>query len=266
MTSRRATALLALFSAFCVVSIGCGDSSLPEGEPTKGVFGPAGGELASSDGQLVLRIPEGALAGETELEITPIANDNPHGLGLAYRLSPEGHTFEVPVTLSFRLEPAVTGDASPAGLGVAYRTGTEGWTAPTERTVDEAGGQLTVGTTHFSVWSLFELFRLSPQRADVRTGAAQTLQVETCVQWEDSETQLVALVPTCTALPSGSGLGAWAVNGAAGGSAQSGLLQAQGAQATYTAPGSVPGQNPVSVTVEVGLPGKAKGLLVSHCG
>ncbi len=101
-----------------------GASGSPIGEPATGTIGPADGTLASADGRLVLRVPAGAFSQPTVVGIDPITNTNPHAVGKAYRLSPEGITFSSAVSLTCEYTPADVENRGAAGLGIASRTGT----------------------------------------------------------------------------------------------------------------------------------------------
>jgi hypothetical protein len=102
----------------------------------------------------------------------------------------------------------------------------------------------------------------------VNTNASQQLEVQSCVREEsaDYENQSVvtALVPTCTRLADAALVSNWSVNGTTGGSPTTGTVTQGGSGATYTAPGAAPANNPVAVSVEIRVPGKAKVLLVSN--
>ncbi|MDQ3606289.1 MAG: hypothetical protein M3418_08935 [Gemmatimonadota bacterium] len=245
-----------------------GASGSPLGESTTGTIGPEGGTLASADGRLVLRVPAGAFSQPTVVGIQPITNTNPHAVGSAYRLSPEGITFSSPVSLTFEYTLADVENRGAAGLGIAFQNGDGSWSAPIHRTVDADARRVTVQTKHFSDWSLFEMYRLTPESATVNTNASQQLDVQSCVREEsaDYENQSVvtALVPTCTRLADAALVSNWSVNGTTGGSPTTGTVTQGGSGATYTAPGAAPANNPVAVSVEIRVPGKAKVLLVSN--
>src|SRR5713101_839974 len=71
----------------------------PEGPNVTKVIGPAGGTLASPDGRLTLTVPPNALTETVAFSIQPIANKAEGGLGLAYRLEPNGKTFTTPLEI-----------------------------------------------------------------------------------------------------------------------------------------------------------------------
>lgn len=250
--------LLLLSSAWA----GCGDSPTPSDE-SRQVIGPQGGTISSSDGRLQIEIPEGALAAPTELTVTVRANEATRGVGEAYRVTPET-ALAKKARVTFLFDTTALNGASPGGLGIAFRQGSGAWTAITATTLDANASRISVETDHFSDWALFEQLYLEPQSAQVKVAQTLQLRVMRCVQESDPETFITPLVPECEPLSSAGSLGDWAVNGASGGSAEAGTVTSQGASATYSAPGSLPTANPVAVSVEAGLPGKARGLLVSN--
>lgn len=67
-------------------ALACSEDSKPVGAAISGdavsaTFGPAGGELASKDGRLLLFVPAGALSEPTTLTIAPAASAPPGALG-----------------------------------------------------------------------------------------------------------------------------------------------------------------------------------------
>ncbi len=75
----------------------------PWGSATTQMIDASGGSVTSADGRITLNIPAGALGTATTVSIQPITNTTPNGIGLGYRLQPEGTNFGVPVNLTFHL-------------------------------------------------------------------------------------------------------------------------------------------------------------------
>ncbi len=245
--------------------VGCGESDAggTKGEqqlPSSGRIGPSGGHLASADGVLRLQIPAGALAEEVELAIEPLTDTAPHGVGTAYRLSPEGQIFLAPVQLAFAFGPEVT---SAGGLGVAFRAAGESWRALPRREIDSASRTVRASTTHFSDWALIEMLKLEPASAQVAAGGTLQLEVLFCIGEANGE-EPVDLLPLCITLDDASELGAWEVNGVEGGAPATGTVTASGTRATFTAPATIPARNPVAVSVDVRSGGTQAGKLVSN--
>jgi hypothetical protein len=122
---------------------------------TTATFDPATGTtLRANDGGVALFVPAGAVTTATALSVTPVSNFARGGLGQAYRLGPEGTTFEAPVTLTFRAPSSLPAGTSFAGIAVMYQDASGFWRRVTPVTRDAARGTLSVQTTHFSDWAL----------------------------------------------------------------------------------------------------------------
>jgi len=77
--------------------------------PTTQTVGAAGGSVSAAG--VVLTIPEGALAGDTPITVTPNAAPIPTGytgLSPLYAFAPDGTVFQKPVTIAFTLSSAGT--------------------------------------------------------------------------------------------------------------------------------------------------------------
>src|SRR5687767_14935758 len=107
--------LLLLFTATIVVSCkkdggGGGLDVTPavtpvganDGTPISKTIGSGGGGITSSDGEMELIIPAGALTADTEITIQPIANNAPNGRGKAYRCTPNGLQFAKDITIKLK--------------------------------------------------------------------------------------------------------------------------------------------------------------------
>ena len=126
-------------------------TGVPIGAPTSSSIGPAGGGLASSDGQITVKVPAGAVSGAVGFSIQEITNFAPGAVGNAYRLGPEGSRFSQPVELVFLVDLATDLDA----VTVSYQDAQSGfWLHAPSIARDEAAHTLTVATSHFSDWSL----------------------------------------------------------------------------------------------------------------
>jgi hypothetical protein len=72
----------------------------PAGNKVTKDIGPEGGTLVSPDGRLTLTVPQNALTETVPFSIQPVTSKFETGLGLSYRLEPEGKTFATPVDIS----------------------------------------------------------------------------------------------------------------------------------------------------------------------
>ncbi len=104
----------ALLAALCLWAA-CTSTTDLEVNPNQvtATIGAAGGTLVSHDSSVTVTIPAGALAGPTDISITPVdPGDLPAqfvGLDVAaaYDLGPDGATFAMPVTVTVRSEQLV---------------------------------------------------------------------------------------------------------------------------------------------------------------
>ncbi|MBX3190891.1 MAG: hypothetical protein KF819_28105 [Labilithrix sp.] len=237
------------------------DVGTPTGQAVTRTIGPSGGTLSSADGKLEIVVPPGALTVDTELSITPISATAPGALA-AWRLGPEGTTFGAPVSLRFSASDADLAGSESEALRLGTQRADRTWAILTAAERD--GKTLTVRTTHFSDWSALLGWQLRPGSAKVKTGQSVKLDVRYCHLVEDESEELAGIAAECQEQDLQPILGAWAVNGVAGGDASSGTITNADASATYTAPSSTPSSNPVAVSVEFDPTSRRKTLLVSN--
>lgn len=230
---------------------------IPEGFPTSATIGPGGGSLGSSDGRLTVTVPAGALAANINFGIQPITATAPGALGSAYRLTPEGQNFAQPVTLTFKYSAAEGAASARDALRVATQTAQGRWSLP-PTTHDAAQRTLVVTTTHFSDWANISGLLLRPADSVVAVNKKLNIYFIDC-GWEPDPNDPNAphVMRECQPFDAGGATGlTWSVNGVAGGSSSSGTVQRQpNNNARYTAPATVPAQNPVAVSVSDGRGG-----------
>lgn len=237
----------------------------PNGAATNAIIGAAGGTLSSSDGALSIDIPAGALASDTDITIQPITNTAWGGIGGGYRLTPDGLTFAQPVDLVYDVAPEDLAGSAPAFLGVAFQTDEGFWQVVESASYDESAGTFTATTTHFTDYSLIQGLQIRPYSASIGTGGTVNLEVKYC---HEEVIGGVIIVYNCDdeLAPLGT-FSNWSVNGIAGGNATVGRVQILGGddmKARYTAPTSVPQNNPVAVSVDVAVTGGGSQTLVSN--
>ncbi len=198
----------------------------------------SGGSLTSTDGILQLIVPAGAVPAATIFTIQPVSNYCPGGYGLSYRLLPEGVTFLQPVTIIFSYPDTLPGDED--FLKIAYQDDDHTWFAPKIYTLNTANNTASVQTKHFSDWSLFLRLAIEPFYSNVKVGESRTLSVtfvgelNTITDAQGVELNNLNFNPTISTT--------WQVT--------AGTIAKDGDdKATYTAPSSVPSQNPVEVSV-----------------
>lgn len=115
---------------------------------------PAGRAFSAPDAGLAVSIPPSALGTTTDLAVTPIVNMARGAIGPAYRLGPEGTTFAVPVTLTFKAPGSYPIGTSLDQVGVEYRDAAGYWHRVSPVSRDAAAGTVSVQTTHFSDWAV----------------------------------------------------------------------------------------------------------------
>ncbi len=240
-----ASSPLPLLALIAACSGGSGTTHTSTGGTTG--IGPAGGTVRSSDGVVAIEIPAGALASDTNIEVEPITNTAPGGLGSAYRLLPAGTTFAVPARLTFALTAADLEGTTLDAIGVGFAGGDGRWRAldPVTRTETSVSAM----TTHLSDWSRLVGWQIRPAAAHVYSGDHLALQVIDCEPTIDDD-GVSTLISACTSddllTPLVSG---WAVDGIPGGDLGVGMVQANGDAADYLAP-IVVGDETFAVSVD----------------
>lgn len=221
-------------------------------------IGPSGGTLQSADNELRITIPAGAVTSDKVFSIQRITNTNIAGTGAAYRLLPHGTQFSKPVTLSFSYDTLVYEGTAPEAVGIAYQDEKGIWWGQ-GAVKDAAAKTLSVSTTHFSDWSLFQAFKLSPASGAVNPG--QTLNLHVYNNLSDDD-----MIPPVSGAPRPIGpqrdvtaayVKEWKLGGA-------GTLSPDGSEAVYTAPASIPARNPVAVSATLKGSGTGQYMLVSN--
>jgi hypothetical protein len=120
-------------SGFSGAAGGQGAAPAPAALPGN-VVGPAGGRITSPSGRMVLDVPAGALAADTEITITELEAGEGPTVGPVFDLQPEGLQFAQPATLMIRYTP----DDVPEGYNIEDIAITQ--VAPDG---EEQGGQFT---------------------------------------------------------------------------------------------------------------------------
>ena len=152
----------------------------PEGDKVTRDIGPAGGTLASPDGRLTLTVPQNALTETVSFSIQPITNKAEGGLGLAYRLEPNGKTFTTPLQISVRYDDHDLEGTVSEALSIAYQDEKGSWRVQKTAKLDQAAKTLTVSATHFTDWAFLKKFRLEPATATLHVGDTLNIQIIGC--------------------------------------------------------------------------------------
>ena len=152
----------------------------PNGPAVTKSIGPTGGSLASPDGRLTLTVPQNALTETVAFSIQPITNKAGNGLGLAYRLQPNGKTFTTPLEISVRYDEKDLEGTIPEALALAYQDQKGAWHAQKSAKLDQAAKTLTVATTHFTDEAFLARLRIYPSEKTLYVGEDVTIHLVEC--------------------------------------------------------------------------------------
>ncbi len=152
----------------------------PVGDKITKDIGPAGGTLVSPDGRMTLTVPPSALTKTIAFSIQPITNKAEGGLGLAYRLEPDGATFPTPLELSLRYDDKDLEGTAPEQLTLTYQDKERKWRELKAEKLDEDAKTFTFSTTHFTDTSAFAKIKIVPATATLRVGESLKLEVTGC--------------------------------------------------------------------------------------
>ena len=223
----------------------------PSGTATTQQIDGQGGSVTSADGRLTLDIPAGALASATQISVQPITNTSPNGIGLAYRLEPEGTTFAAPVTLTFHL--STTEALGIASTFVVTQKSDGLWYSLRNQQRDATAQTVSMSASHFSDWALAETVDLLPHKTRLKTTSATLFTAKILMVNEESDLLANPFGGDDISLPMPATLGKqingtkiWSVNGIVGGNTTIGQVRDPG---SFTAPNNVP--TPATVTVSL---------------
>lgn len=152
----------------------------PDGEKVTKEIGPAGGTVASADGRLTLTIPQNTVAETTSFSIQPITNNAGGGLGLAYRLEPNGKTFVTPLQITIKYDEASLEGTIPEAFSLAYQDPQGAWHAQKLAKLDQSAKTLTISTHHFTDFAFLARLRLSPTEAKLYPGGSLGFELLEC--------------------------------------------------------------------------------------
>ncbi|MPR36842.1 hypothetical protein [Salmonirosea aquatica] len=217
----------------------------PEGTPLTATIGPAGGSIQSADQRIRISIPAGALTETKTISVQPLTNQCPSGTGQAFRLTPHGLTFAKPATLTFQYDEQDVKGSAPEFLRVAYQNEKGSWQSPSLKSIDTTAHNVTISTTHFSDWSLFQNVKLThdqPGSIILDPGGQVNLKVWGHIDTpSDNTDDLIIPIPV---LLDEKYIDSWQV------AAEGSLKNTKSSNInTYQAPNHIPARNPVAVSV-----------------
>lgn len=152
----------------------------PVGDKVTKAIGPEGGSITSPDGRLTLTVPENALTETVPFSIQPVTNKFEAGLGLSYRLEPEGKTFATPLDISVHYDDHDLEGTFPEALSLAYQDKDGAWHMQNAIDLDEDKKTITVSATHFSVFELIYREKLLPAKATLHVGERLKILATNC--------------------------------------------------------------------------------------
>jgi hypothetical protein len=247
---------------------------LPAAIPSSATIGPGGGSIRSSDGRLTLKIPAGALASNATLSIALGANGAPHGRGSGYVISPAIPALSKPALFALSYGRADTIGSGADSLGLAYPSGPK-WFAlrggaadtgsrtllvplPVVRPSAVSAGRVAMADTPVPV-DPFADFEITPTHKTLVAGARVVLTVFSVGGSSTDPGDPAAL--TDPSNPSNDDF-EWFANGVLDGNPSTGKIAEQNPNyiVTYTAPATVPSENPVTVLAKLhAIPGVSPG-------
>jgi len=201
----------------------------------------------------------------TQVGIQPITNTAPNGVGVAYRLTPEGSMFSQAVTVKFHLNGTQMMGLDSTFIASQHADGL--WYSQPQQTRDVATQTVSVPAHHFSDWSIAQNVRLSPEQTRVK--ATQNASFQAVIEVGESDDDPIANpvsgeVKMSDPVPLDDqiqGNRSWQVNAVAGGNNQVGRVvdSKNGSVGNFTAPVTPPNPSEVTVTITVQL-GNAKAI------
>lgn len=252
---------IALFSA-AVLLCACGSSFKPTYTPAaKGtttgtaatqMIDGTGGTVTSSDGRLEVIVPAGMFTTATEVGIQPITNTAPNGVGVAYRLTPEGTTFSQPVTVKFHLDATQMMGLDSTFVATQHADGL--WYSQPHQTRDASATTVSVPAKHFSDWTISNKLIVTPEQSRVKVMTNATFRAMVVLTKDGNDLakpsgDTEVKVPDARPLEGGElqGEWKWQVNLVTGGDSTNGTIASLNDYGNFTAPKVPP--TPAKVTV-----------------
>ncbi len=240
-------------------------------QPTK-TIGAEGGTLLSADGSVTLEIPAGTFSNPTLVSLEPVTNPNaPWGKGSGWRLG----GLEVQLK-AIKVKFKNPDDVPAAWLGVAIQDPSGAWLGFRHVLVDETTKTISVtlpaqtlpasatglnarvlrrGFSKNDIFVFSNLF-VTPVHASVKVKATRDFVLQACdlLNISNPNDDLDPLVPelsNCFQIKPENNPQTWTVNGINNGDSSVGKIIGDPVGATYTAPATVPPDNPVQVAVTI---------------
>ncbi len=154
------------------------EKGIPDGTAVSAIIGASGGSVTSSDGRLRLTVPAGALSTNTTIGIQPITNKMPNGIGLAYRLTPDGQPFSKPALLTAQYKAADLDGTAAEALGITHQDNRGAWLAKKKLAVNTATKNVSKEISLLTHYAIYTNYILIPGEATLLPGGAVDLRVK----------------------------------------------------------------------------------------
>jgi hypothetical protein len=146
-----------ILCSLTLAAAGCGGGGSSQhpggGMPTMKMVGPSGGAVSSSDGNLAVNIPAGALPADVTVTTEPVEAPAMGAVGTVYEIGPTGTQFAMPVTLTLHYDSAMLNGAATSSLRVATFAG-GAWQILPGAMVDTQAKTVSGVTTHLSPYAI----------------------------------------------------------------------------------------------------------------
>jgi hypothetical protein len=222
---------------------------LADGKMMGKEIGPGGGEIISDDGRVKLIFPAGALTSNTSISIQPTTNTVPSGTGKAYRFEPSGIQFKKPVQLIFHYsdDEAETCPADLMGLALQDQSGK--WDYFDYEKLDSDAKTLTGYIQHFSYFTNVKEIALIPDEDTIAVNGDVPISVIDLHVPSSSRAHFAGAILRNEPI-------GWYVNQMPNGDQRVGTISTISTPwplsgkligGTYSAPGVLPKENPVTI-------------------
>ncbi len=149
---RTSRALFSFLVLAAGVDCGSGSPSKPAAPATK-TIGVMGGQLASSDGNLDVAIPAGAVGSDVTITVAPAEAPAAGAIGGVYEIGPTGTQFTTPVRMTLHYTAVGLEGMSESSLRVATYAGGS-WQILSGAIVDTNAKTVSGLTTHLSPYAI----------------------------------------------------------------------------------------------------------------
>jgi hypothetical protein len=242
----------------------------PFGNIVNAKMNSKGGKLISADKGLEVIIPASALDSEVNISIQSTHNELNENDEGAYQLEPSGLQFKRPVQLIFHYPD----DNENADLkGIAWQDVTGLWRQLRNISIDTLQKTVSCLAPHFSHWAKFRTLYLKPRSATVKVNKTVALEIIIYAPPSGADDDNL-LFPPAPISPDNDLLAPpasidddllaaprplepfytsdWTVNGIVNGDGDVGsVAKSNNSRAIYTAPATLPDNNPVAVSVQI---------------